>query len=152
MTRQALTCKLTTLCANEGGVPIAFTGMSTASLNVDASSFMLGNVWQLRPALAVRAVSRELQAGRTYPALHFTLTVHRRSGFYMVNVAIPMSIFALMSLMQWKFDANDVSNRLAATETALRELAQSQVKILDVLKLRDSSQIRLPFFSSGLDA
>ena len=42
----------------------------------------------------------------------------------------------------------DVSNRLSATEITLRELVQSQAKIMDALKIRDSSK-RFPFFSIG---
>ena len=42
----------------------------------------------------------------------------------------------------------NVSNRLSATEITLRELVQSQAKIMDALKIRDSS-MRFPFFSSG---
>ena len=48
-------------------------------------------------------------AGRQFPTLQSSILITRRSGYVLTNVAVPMSMYALMSLAQWSIPVQDTA-------------------------------------------
>ena len=52
------------------------------------------------------------ELGLSYPGLRFVLCVHRRPGYYIVNVVMPTGLIVLLTGAQFRIDAEDVANRI----------------------------------------
>lgn len=83
---QELTVKLQADCAKQGAAPIAFTGTRTAVESIDLEHFCLHSSWHLEKHLCLQLSEHSPINGRTYPLLVITAHVHRRPGFFLVNV------------------------------------------------------------------
>ena len=107
---QELTIKLRTACAREGGMPCIFckTALKSCALNVDTGNFSLANVWRLEPIVDAFISSYQAMEGRTYPVLSMRCHIHRLPGFYVLNVVLPMGLFALMTLLRFRIQLPDL--------------------------------------------
>ena len=107
---QELTIKLRTACAREGGMPCIFckTALKSCALNVDTGNFSLANVWRLEPIVDASISSYQAMEGRTYPVLSMRCHIHRLPGFYVLNVVLPMGLFALMTLLRFRIQLPDL--------------------------------------------
>ena len=82
--------------------------MKSSALNVDTANFSLKNVWRLEPNIDATITTHHAMAGRSYPCLFLTAHVHRKPGFYVVNVVAPMGLFALMTLLRFRIQLPDL--------------------------------------------
>ena len=140
---QELTIKLRTACAREGGMPCEFCqhSMKSSALNVDTANFSLKNVWRLEPNIDATITTHHAMAGRSYPCLFLTAHVHRKPGFYVVNVVAPMGLFALMTMLRFRIDF--MPSRLGfcmtllLTSVAYKFVAASSLPAISYLTLLD---------------
>ena len=113
---QMLRAKLRSACAMDGKTPVRFTKRRQGVIQlIDRENFALHNAWTLEER--IQAVEGIYQyggefSGKEYPSLEVTLHVHRKSGYYLINVVIPTSLLALTSMLQWRVPAEDVTDRL----------------------------------------
>ena len=135
--RQFLYVHLQSLCANEKKVPVRLEvpsrdGLrrersasstqrrSASTVCVDAENFALSNVWRLRQKVAVENRPINMQElGLSYPGLRFVLCVHRRPGYYIVNIVMPTGLIVLLTGAQFQIAAEDVADRLSVSVTLL---------------------------------
>merc|ERR1719230_2514937 len=52
-----------------------------------------------------------------YPTIVISARVYRRQGFVLLNVALPMSVFVLLSVLQFAVPPDEQDSRLAVTLT-----------------------------------
>ena len=116
---QELTAKLRCQCAEEGGVAMEFSGLETAVAVIDVNNFALQNTWNIEKRLQVKLSKVSPMEGRTYPVLNFTAHVSRIPGFYVWNVALPMSMLSLAAFLQFEVDEQDVADRASISLTLL---------------------------------
>jgi len=116
---QEVSAKLRCICAMEGAVPVKFTGLYNAVEVVDVDNFALQNTWTLEKRLEVTEDEVSPMEGRTYPVLIFTAHVNRHFGFYVWNVALPMSMLSLAAFLQFEVDEQDVADRASISLTLL---------------------------------
>ena len=118
--RQFLYVHLKSLCANEKKVPVRLEVPEGGLATVDAENFALSNVWRLRQKVAVENRPINMQElGLSYPGLRFVLCVHRRPGYYIVNVVMPTGLIVLLTGTQFQIAAEDVADRLSVSVTLL---------------------------------
>ena len=118
--RQFLFFHLKSLCANEKKVPVRLEVPEGCLATVDAENFALSNVWRLRQKVAVENRPINMQElGLSYPGLRFVLCVHRRPGYYIVNVVMPTGLIVLLTGTQFQIAAEDVADRLSVSVTLL---------------------------------
>ena len=87
---------------------------------VDTENFALSNVWRLRPSVGVEDKEiRMHELDLTYPGLRFVLCVHRRPGYYIVNVVVPTGLIVLLCACQYQIAAEDVADRMSVSLTLL---------------------------------
>ena len=87
---------------------------------VDTENFALSNVWRLRPSVGVKDKEiRMHELDLTYPGLRFVLCVHRRPGYYIVNVVVPTGLIVLLCACQFQIAAEDVAERMSVSLTLL---------------------------------
>ena len=88
---------------------------------VDTENFALSNVWHLRPTVDVdyKPIDMRATLGLSYPGLRFVLCVHRRPGYYIVNVVVPTGLIVLLCACQFQIAAEDVAERMSVSLTLL---------------------------------
>ena len=118
--RQFLYVHLKSLCANEKKVPVRLEVPEGGLVTVDAENFALSNVWRLKQLVTIenRPISIK-ELGLSYPGLRFVLCVHRRPGYYIVNVVMPTGLIVLLTGTQFQIAAEDVADRLSVSVTLL---------------------------------
>ena len=84
------------------------TALKSCALNVDTGNFSLANVWRLEPIVDAFISSYQAMEGRTYPVLSMRCHIHRLPGFYVLNVVLPMGLFALMTLLRFRIQLPDL--------------------------------------------
>ena len=80
--------------------------------------FHLRSTWQLDKGMIIKFEDVQI-SGKEYPGLSIRLTVRRIPTYYIVNVAAPMSLLAITSLLMFKLPAPDVNDRMALSLTLL---------------------------------
>lgn len=128
---------------------------------IEDKHFTLHNEWQLRRevALELKLVGTD---DRIFPTVEITPVVERKPHFYLVNIAFPMALFALMGNFQFTLprystpDRFNVCFSLLLTVVAFRFSIStmlpniSYLTILDVFSLGCSVCICLACFEAGL--
>lgn len=120
---QDLIVHVTCLCANEKSVPVRLEipqNQRQYKARVDMENFTLSNVWRLENAVMVSdksILAKEL--GLSYPGIKFQTHVHRRAGYYYINVCAPLACLVLLALCQFAIAPEDVADRLSVSLTLL---------------------------------
>ena len=127
---QILTVNLVFTVANEGATPIdlAFAEKVDTSV-VDQASFADKNAWHIANELHLELTSVVASSGRTYPAMAISVRVYRRPFFFLINVAMPTGLFALLGIAIMSLPVNYPPARLTymlthadSSHAALHEL------------------------------
>lgn len=99
---QELTISLAINCRTTGMIPVALAldGNTVSRNMVEDRHFTLRNEWDLQSKmhLGLRLVGTE---GRMFPTIDITAIVDRKPYYYLVNIAFPMALFALMGNFQF---------------------------------------------------
>lgn len=143
-------------CRREGVVPVEVSASGVEATVVN-QGFRLHDLWYLvRPINAMSAPGkagdgelnvREYTYGlppRSFPGLLLSGTVQRRPTYYLVNIALPMGSFVLLSFLQFTLPASEnAHNRLAITLTlvltaaAFKQSVSSMLPSISYLTLLD---------------
>ena len=95
---QRLNFTLAFNCANEGKTPIVLT--LDPDLDKDnIQGFTEGSKWRLDPEMDIELTTVGSSPKRRFPAVSVGITVRRRPQFYLFNVAIPVGMLSLVSLL-----------------------------------------------------
>ena len=110
---QDLTITVSANCATEGPVPMEFAeGGANAQLGVDTVNFAFGDVWDLSPSLACEFTTVGATSKRRFPAVHLRACVARKSGFVVLNVALPTGVIAFLSVTTFFVEEEATGNKL----------------------------------------
>jgi len=112
---QSLTIGLSVACAEEGIVPAEFTGTTSNVRFVDVDNFVLSSEWIVNPNLSLEARRFTPMQGRTYPCLALSVHVYRRPFFYLMNIAVPTSLFCVLAVMQFYIPLTKIDARLTVS-------------------------------------
>ena len=109
---QGLTLVLNFNCRVGGPLPIEI--IVSPSLQVTLSCVDVcppAREWEVGEHLIVRTLALGLEYGseRVFPAIAFTAEVTRKPLYHVLNLALPMGLFSLLSLVQAMVNANDAS-------------------------------------------
>ena len=120
---QILTVNLVFTVANEGATPIdlAFAEKVDTSV-VDQASFADKNAWHIANELHLELTSVVASSGRTYPAMAISVRVYRRPFFFLINVAMPTGLFALLGIAIMSLPVNYPPARLTYMLTLMLTL------------------------------
>jgi len=117
---QSLSVQIRSKCANEKSAPVELDSKTWAG-GIQRENFALSNVWKLEETVQVRQkpIQMEASIGLSYPGLRFAVHVQRKSGYYVINVAIPTGLFALLCGCQAWIPRQNVADRLSVSLTLL---------------------------------
>uniref|UniRef100_A0A7S4I2D5 Neurotransmitter-gated ion-channel transmembrane domain-containing protein n=1 Tax=Odontella aurita TaxID=265563 RepID=A0A7S4I2D5_9STRA len=122
---QDLTITVSVNCANEGPVPVEFVDETRSSdglvpqMGVDTLNFAFDDIWNLSPFVSPEITTVGATAKRRFPAVHLRACVSRKPYFILLNVAVPITCIAFLSLMTFFVPAEDTGDRLELSITIL---------------------------------
>ena len=100
---QDLTLNIECQCALGGPFPVKFvTHPKSTTANIFKANFMPTNMWVLgdKVDLVIEPSTLDLGASsKTYPAFKVRIHVLRRWAYYLFNVAVPMEVLTLLSIL-----------------------------------------------------
>lgn len=100
-------------CANEGPLPVDLELAPNLAVGlVTQEDFSLRTMWNIgsEPSLSITTVGPSSK--RRFPALRIGVWVQRKPFFYLVNVAMPASLFSLLAIVLQALPVNYPPSRL----------------------------------------
>lgn len=152
---QQLNVDLCFNCRTTGNTPVQLVLPESSQLLLNKDAFMLHNEYNLlqldqqeREGAGKERVSAIIHdagssASRMFPSIKLSLYVQRRPSFHLINVALPMAVFAALAFLQWEIPPDQIATRagitltLVLTAAAFKFGVSSMVPSLAYLTLLD---------------
>jgi len=128
---QTLNVSLALNCRSDGPMPSSFVVDDTTSKIVNADAIQrIEQEYSLEGAKTMLLVAAHTgAAGRQFPTLQASILISRRSGYVLTNVALPMAVYAFMSLSQFSVPMTDTADRLSVSITLVLVVAAYKFSI-----------------------
>jgi hypothetical protein len=113
---QDLTVSLAINCRTTGMTPAHFVLAEDGKFRhvIRKRHFKMHNEWKLRNDVRVGCHLVGTQ-GRYFPTIDIACTIERLPGFYLINVLLPMLLFALMANFQFAIPRYDTADRFSVS-------------------------------------
>jgi len=98
---QTLTVTFVINCANEGSTPvdIILDPSKVRPFVVSQEDFADRNEWDIAQDVGLQLITVGASSERRFPALAISVNVRRHPFFYLVNIALPAGLFALLAVI-----------------------------------------------------
>ena len=104
---QTLTVTVVLNVANEGATPVDLKFADNMdTFVIDQAGFSDRNAWHIVNELGIELTSVAASSGRRYPAMQVSIRVYWRPFFFLLNVAMPAGLFALLAIVMMTLPVN----------------------------------------------
>ena len=131
---QHLSMAFVVTCANEGPLPVELVLSSKIAVGlVKQEDFSARAMWTIGEELSLKLTTVGASATRRFPALRIGVWVERKPFFYLVNVAMPSSLFSLLAVLLMLLPINYPPSRLTYQLTLTLTVITYKVSLANLL-------------------
>ena len=131
---QHLSMAFVVTCANEGPLPVELALSPKLAVGlVKQEDFSARAMWTIGEEVSLKLTTVGASATRRFPALRIGVWVERKPFFYLVNVAMPSSLFSLLAVLLMLLPINYPPARLTYQLTLTLTVITYKVSLSNLL-------------------